>query len=243
MWPLTYRNCWVMVDTAFLCLVLLSMLLLYQTGSTIIWTLMPGGGFLRVINGTFNTAQHKNDPPAQQKPVGGVFGADQPGQIAPLVGVIPDGGVQHAAADCADGQLQPADARRPDSRRRAQRQRTIRERLLKAETDPAGQKHRPVRGAAPGQFQRGIRPAAEQKQRSTFQHTKSPCTSCIATVCAGGAGCNRFVRMVGVFGKKWLPPRGKPEIFISTASSAARCGYPTVSGSGQRSSGGGSRSA
>ena len=43
-------------DTAFLCLVLLSMLLLYQTGSTIIWTLMPGGGFLRVINGTFNTA-------------------------------------------------------------------------------------------------------------------------------------------------------------------------------------------
>ena len=69
---------------------------------------------MRVINGTFNTAQHKNDPPAQQKPVGGVFGADQPGQIAPLVGVIPDGGVQHAAADCADGQLQPADARRPD---------------------------------------------------------------------------------------------------------------------------------
>ena len=69
---------------------------------------MPGGGFLRVINGTFNTAQHKNDPPAQQKPVGGVFGADQPGQIAPLVGVIPDGGVQHAAADCADGQLKPA---------------------------------------------------------------------------------------------------------------------------------------
>ena len=113
MWPLTYLNCWVMVDTAFLCPVLLSMLLLYQTGSTIIWTLMPGGGFLRVINGTFNTAQHKNDPPAQQKPVGGVFGADQPGQIAPLVGVIPDGGVQHAAADCADGQLQPADARRP----------------------------------------------------------------------------------------------------------------------------------
>ena len=110
MWPPTYLNCWVMVDTAFLCPVLLSMLLLYQTGSTIIWTLMPGGGFLRVINGTFNTAQHKNDPPAQQKPVGGVFGADQPGQIAPLVGIIPDGGVQHAAADCADGQLQPADA-------------------------------------------------------------------------------------------------------------------------------------
>ena len=105
MWPPTYLNCWVMVDTAFPCPVLLSMLLLYQTGSTIIWTLMLGGGFLRVINGTFNTAQHKNDPPAQQKPVGGVFGADQPGQIAPLVGVIPDGGVQHAAADCADGQL------------------------------------------------------------------------------------------------------------------------------------------
>lgn len=127
MWPPTYLNCWVMVDTAFLCPVLLSMLLLYQTGSTIIWTLMPGGGFLRVINGTFNTAQHKNDPPAQQKPVGGVFGADQPGQIAPLVGVIPDGGVQNAAADCADGQLQSADARRADSRRRAQRQRTIRQ--------------------------------------------------------------------------------------------------------------------
>ena len=108
-WPPTYLNCWVMVDTAFLCPVLLSMLLLYQTGSTIIWTLMPGDGFLRVINGTFNTAQHKNDPAAQQKPVGGVFGADQPGQIAPLVGVIPDGGVQHAAADCADGQLQSAD--------------------------------------------------------------------------------------------------------------------------------------
>lgn len=136
MWPPTYLNCWVMVDTAFLCPVLLSMLLLYQTGSTIIWTLMPGGGFLRVINGTFNTAQHKNDPPAQQKPVGGVFGADQPGQIAPLVGVIPDGGVQNAAADCADGQLQSADARRADSRRRAQRQRTIRQRLQKGRDRP-----------------------------------------------------------------------------------------------------------
>ena len=111
MWPLTYLNCWVMVDTAFLCPVLLSMLLLYQTGSTIIWTLMPGGGFLRVINGTFNTAQHKNDPPAQQKPVGGVFGADQPGQIAPLVGVIPDGGVQHAGPAAADDPPAPAKGR------------------------------------------------------------------------------------------------------------------------------------
>ena len=87
---------------------------------------------MRVINGTFNTAQHKNDPPAQQKPVGGVFGADQPGQIAPLVGVIPDGGVQHAAADCADGQLQPADARRPDSRRRRIRNTTTSKRKTSA---------------------------------------------------------------------------------------------------------------
>jgi len=75
------------------------MISVYQTDSTIIWTLTVGQGILRVINGTFYAPQHKDDPPAEQKPVKGVPRADKPGHIPPLGGIVPHLGVQQAAAD------------------------------------------------------------------------------------------------------------------------------------------------
>ena len=230
MWPPTYLNCWVMVDTAFLCPVLLSMLFFIPDRQYDNLDFNAGeADFLRVINGTSNTAQHKNDPPAQQKTSrrciwGRPARPDCPTrqhnprrrcaarrQTAPTASSSP---LTPAAPTAAAG---PSGSGRSASACKRQRQ------------TPAGQKHRPVRGAAPGQFQRGIRPPAEQKQRSTFQHTKSPCTSCMATVCAGGAGCNRFVRMVGVFGgRNAFPPWGSQRSLFRQLLQQRAAGVPQL---------------
>ena len=140
------------------------MISVYQTNGTIIWTLTVGQGILRVINGTFYAPQHKDDPPAEQKPVKGVPRADKPGHIPPLGGIVPHLGVQQAAADCPHRQLQPADAGCAQGGGPGQRQRCSSQLLQKAEAGPARCEHRPVGSAPPGQLERSIGPAAQKKQ-------------------------------------------------------------------------------